>query len=444
MKKYELYLNKKNIETVYIDSINSNSHITKFLKNKSLKSIHFYDPVDNYLSRRIKKACSINDIELTIYDTPLFINNSNFINSYFKPNRKKFFQTSFYIEQRKNHNILIDKQNKPIGGKWTFDKDNRKKYPKNKSVPPIDFPKIDSFYESAANYVETNYSNNYGSICKKTIYPTDFKNAKKWLKDFLNYRLCEFGDFEDAILQEKAFLNHSLLSPLMNSGLLTPNYVIDEILSFSKKNNIRINNLEGIIRQIIGWREFIRGIYLSKGSFERTNNFWNFKRKIPNSFYSGTTGIEPIDITIKKTLNYGYNHHIERLMIIGNFMLLCEFHPNEVYKWFMEMYVDSYDWVMVPNVYGMSQFSDGGVMSSKPYISSSNYLIKMSNFKKGTWQDTWDGLFWNFLNNQKKFFMKNPRMNMLINIFNKMDKEKKQNHLSNAQEFLQYLDSTIS
>ena len=173
-------------------------------------------------------------------------------------------------------------------------------------------------------------------------------------------------------------------------------------------------------------------------------NFWNFKRKIPNSFYSGTTGIEPIDITIKKTLNYGYNHHIERLMIIGNFMLLCEFHPNEVYKWFMEMYVDSYDWVMVPNVYGMSQFSDGGVMSSKPYISSSNYLIKMSNFKKGTWQDTWDGLFWNFLNNQKKFFMKNPRMNMLINIFNKMDKEKKQNHLSNAQEFLQYLDSTIS
>ena len=444
MKKYELYLNKKNIETEYIDSINSNSHITKFLENKSLKSIHFYDPVDNYLSRRIKKSCSINDIELTIYDTPLFINNSNFINSYFKPNRKKFFQTSFYIEQRKNHNILIDKQNKPIGGKWTFDKDNRKKYPKNKSVPPIDFPKIDSFYESAVNYVETNYSNNYGSICKETIYPTDFKNAKKWLKDFLNDRLYEFGDFEDAILQEKAFLNHSLLSPLMNSGLLTPDYVIDKILSFSKKNNIRINNLEGIIRQIIGWREFIRGIYLSKGSFERTNNFWNFKRKIPNSFYSGTTGIEPIDITIKKTLNYGYNHHIERLMIIGNFMLLCEFHPNEVYKWFMEMYVDSYDWVMVPNVYGMSQFSDGGVMSSKPYISSSNYLIKMSNFKKGTWQNTWDGLFWNFLNNQKKFFMKNPRMNMLVNIFNKMDKEKKQNHLSNAQEFLQYLDSTIS
>ena len=157
MKKYELYLNKKNIETEYIDSINSNSHITKFLENKNLKSIHLYDPVDNYLSRRIKKACSINDIELTIYDTPLFINNSNFINSYFKPNRKKFFQTSFYIEQRKNHNILIDKQNKPIGGKWTYDKDNRKKYPKNKSVPSINFPKIDSLYESAANYVETNY-----------------------------------------------------------------------------------------------------------------------------------------------------------------------------------------------------------------------------------------------------------------------------------------------
>ena len=444
MKNYEAFLKKNNIETHYIESIDDNSNISKFLKNTNFKSIHIYNPVDNYLSKRIDRACNAKNIKLTIYNSPQFINDSIFINSYFKPSRKKFFQTSFYIEQRKKLGILIDKNNKPEGGKWTFDKENRKKYPKNKSVPPINFPKIDSNYKSAINYVEMNYSNNYGVFDEKTIYPTNFKSAKKWLDDFLSNRLSEFGDFEDAILLEKTFLNHSLLSPLMNSGLLTPNYVINKILTFSKTNKIRINNIEGIIRQIIGWREFIRGIYVSKGTFERTNNFWNFNRKIPNSFYNGTTGIEPIDITIKKTLKYGYNHHIERLMIIGNFMLLCEFDPNEVYKWFMEMYIDSYDWVMVPNVYGMSQFSDGGVMSSKPYISSSNYILKMSNFKKGNWQETWDGLFWNFLNNQKDFFKKNPRMNMLINIFNKMPIEKQNIHLSNARKFLYDMDKLIS
>ena len=145
---------------------------------------------------------------------------------------------------------------------------------------------------------------------------------------------------------------------MINCGLLDPRYVLKESLSYSKKNNIPINSVEGFIRQIIGWREFIRGVYYSKGSEERSKNFWGFKRKIPNSFYNGTTGIEPVDDTIKKVLKSGYANHIERLMILGNFMVLCEFDPDDVYVWFMELFIDSYDWVMVPNVYGMSQFSD--------------------------------------------------------------------------------------
>ena len=168
-----------------------------------------------------------------------------------------------------------------------------------------------------------------------------------------------------------------------------------------------INSTEGIIRQLIGWREFIRGIYEVKGNEERTKNFWNFKKSMPSHFYDATTGIEPIDNTIKGVLETGYCHHIERLMILGNFMLLCEIDPDDVYKWFMELFIDAYDWVMVPNIYGMSQFADGGLMSSKPYISSSNYLIKMSNYEKGDWQKTWDGLFWRFMNKQRDFFLKN-------------------------------------
>ena len=227
----------------------------------------------------------------------------------------------------------------------------------------------------------------------------------------------------------------------MNVGLLSPKHVISKSLDFSKNNNISINSTEGFIRQIIGWREFIRGIYKAKGSYERTLNYWGFKRKIPRSFYTGETGIEPIDSSIKKVLKTGYLHHIERLMILGNFMLLCEFDPDEVYKWFMELFIDSYDWVMVPNVYGMSQFADGGLMSTKPYISSSNYVYKMSDYKKGEWDIVWDGLFWRFMDKQRDFFIKNPRLRMLVNTFDKMSSEKKENHIINAEKFLDKIDN---
>ena len=200
-----------------------------------------------------------------------------------------------------------------------------------------------------------------------------------------------------------------------------------------------MNSCEGFIRQIIGWREFIRGVYIAVGSKERVKNFWKFKRKIPSSFYSGDTGIEPIDDTIKKINESAYANHIERLMIIGNFMLLCEFDPDEVYRWFMEMFIDSYDWVMVPNVYGMSQFSDAGMMSTKPYISSSNYILKMSNYKKGDWCKIWDSLFWNFMDKQRRFFVKNPRMRMLISSFDKMEETKKITLLETADNYLKSL-----
>ena len=229
------------------------------------------------------------------------------------------------------------------------------------------------------------------------------------------------------------------MSPLINSGLLDPKYILHESIEFYKKNNIPLNSSEGFIRQIIGWREFIRGVYICKGSEERTKNYWGFKRKIPKSFYNGTTGIDPIDDTIKKVNKSGYANHIERLMILGNFMVLCEFDPDEVYKWFMELFIDSYDWVMVPNVYGMSQFADGGLMSTKPYISSSNYIIKMSDYKKGSWSDIWDGLFWSFMDKQREFFKKNPRMRMLISSFDKMDPLKKEKLLLNADNYIKNL-----
>jgi deoxyribodipyrimidine photolyase-related protein len=236
-----------------------------------------------------------------------------------------------------------------------------------------------------------------------------------------------------------AFLFHSVITPALNIGLITPHAIVSKAISFAEENNIPQNSLEGFIRQVIGWREFIRLIYIKKGEEQRTINYWKFNKKIPASFYSGTTGIEPVDIVIKRVIENSYCHHIERLMILGNFMLLCEIDPDEVYKWFMEMFIDSYDWVMVPNVYGMSQFADGGMMATKPYISSSNYVRKMSNFAKGDWCGIWDALYWRFVSIHADFFRSNPRLSIMIKQLSNMDKAKLNSHFQTSEKFLSEL-----
>ena len=442
MKHYEAFLISKNIEVDYIESSKDISDIRElipYLKSLGITNITYIDPVDNWLQKRIAKGCLDNSIEKNVYDSPLFLNTKEDLQPFFRSDKKKYHQTSFYTAQRNNRHILIDPDGKPTGGKWTFDAENRKKYPAKKTPPAIQFPDVDSFYKEALEYVDKNFSTNIGQLTTNGLYPTNFKTSKLWFQQFLEQRFLEFGTYEDAIVAENSILNHSVLTPMLNTGLITPAYVIEQSIAFAETNNIPINSLEGFVRQIIGWREFIRGIYESRGSDERTRNFWGFTKKIPKSFYDGTTGIYPIDQTIKKTLETGYCHHIERLMVLGNFMLLCEFDPDEVYRWFMELFIDSYDWVMVPNVYGMSQFADGGLMATKPYISGSNYLMKMSNYKKGEWQAVWDGLFWRFMDTHRSFFRQNPRLGMLVAMFDKMPQEKRHKHLENAELYLAQL-----
>ena len=202
------------------------------------------------------------------------------------------------------------------------------------------------------------------------------------------------------------------------------------------QNKVKINSLEGYIRQIIGWREFMRGIYQNFDKQMENRNFFNHKRKMKNSWYNGTTGLEPLDCSIENALKYGWSHHIERLMILANIMNLCQINPREVYKWFMEMFVDSSDWVMSPNVYGMGLFSDGGIFSTKPYICGSSYILKMMDFKRGEWCDVMDGLYWRFINKNRNFFKKNPRLSMMVSTFDKMNSERKKMILSKANEFI--------
>jgi len=442
MKFYADYLISKGIEIVYIDTSDKLSDVRQLIPHfheLGIAQFEYMDSTDNWLERRIKEACQQHGVTVNKHQTALFINSSEELSRYFS-DKKRMFQTDFYKYQRLRRNVLVEANGKPLGGKWTFDDENRLKYPKTKVPPTVETLPINAFYKEALSYTETHFSSNYGQLNRDFVYPTTFEESKKWFRDFLATRFSEFGPYEDAIVSDQVILNHSVLTPMLNVGLLTPQWIIEETLQYASNHEVPMNSLEGFVRQIMGWREFIRAVYELKGTEERTKNYWGFTRKIPASFWNGTTGIEPLDSTIKKVLETGYCHHIERLMVLGNFMLLCEFDPNEVYRWFMELFIDSYDWVMVPNVYGMSQFADGGLMSTKPYISGSNYLMKMSNFKKGEWQKTWDGLFWRFMHVHREFFLQNPRLGMLVTSFDKMDESKRTAHLASAEEFLRSLE----
>jgi deoxyribodipyrimidine photolyase-related protein len=440
MKFYENYLREKGLKVNYIESNNELADVRNLmtrLVEQGFTEIHFCDVADNWLEKRIKSFAE--KVKLVEHKTPMFINSKQELSNYFT-GKKRYFQTDFYTKQRKERGILIDSDLKPVGGKWTFDTENRLKYPKGKIPPKVEFPSKNEFVKEAENYVKANFNNNYGKLKSEFVYPTTYAESRNWLTQFLENRFLEFGEYEDSLVANEQILHHSLLTPMMNVGLITPHEIIETTLEFAAEKNISLNSLEGFIRQIIGWREFIRGVYETAGTRERTMNFWKFKRKIPETFWTGKTGIEPIDITIKKVLETGYCHHIARLMVIGNFMLLCEFDPDEVYRWFMELFIDAYDWVMVTNVYGMSQFADGGLMATKPYISGSNYLSKMSDFPKGDWQKIWDGLFWNFMDKHRDFFLTNPRLGMLVRMFDKMPSEKRISHIETAENYLESVD----
>ena len=442
MKKYGEYLKSLDYEVHYINTTQEISDIRKLvpeLKDRGVTHINYIDPNDNWLVKRMEKSCKEQGISTTVFESPLFLNTKEELAVYFNTERKKYHQTTFYKKERKKRKILLKPDGSPKGGKWTFDTENRKKYPKKKTPPPIQFPDVDAYYDEAKGYVKQNFPNHYGGLTQQQLYPTDFDTTKAWLFQFFEHRFMEFGTYEDAIVAENSILNHSVLTPMLNVGLITPKEIVDACLKYAEENDVALNSVEGFIRQIIGWREFMGGMYRFHGTFERTHNYWGFTKRIPPSFYDGTTGIYPLDQTIKKVLETGYCHHIERLMVLGNFMMLCEFDPNEVYRWFMELFIDAYDWVMVPNIYGMSQFADGGLFATKPYISGSNYLIKMSNYPKGEWQAVWDGLFWRFMDVHRDFFTQNPRLGMLVSVFDNMSEEKKGNHMKNAEAYLSEL-----
>jgi deoxyribodipyrimidine photolyase-related protein len=266
MKFYENYLLSKNIKVVYIEAFNELADVRKLIPYMKIKGIHsfeYIDTTDYWLEQRISKTCKAQSLEQIIKSTPLFLNSSSQMAAYFS-DKRRMFQTDFYKHQRQSRNILLDKNKKPIGGKLTFDDENRLKYPKGKTPPVINFLKPNQFYAEAIAYTEKYFSGNYGELNNDFIYPTNFADSKNWLQIFFKTRFSEFGAYEDAIVLKENILHHSVLTPMLNAGLLTPQFIIDEALQFAGNHTIPLNSLEGFIRQIIGWREFGNGVYWLK------------------------------------------------------------------------------------------------------------------------------------------------------------------------------------
>ena len=394
---------------------------------------------DFALRARLGAAASSANIEWCEMDSPGFINSSH-DNQNWRSGRKRWFMADFYQWQRKRLNLLME-GDEPQGGQWSFDEDNRKKLPKAEINNLPELPKVRHTPEikSAIESVQSQFDDAPGSLTS-WYYPTTHEGAKHWLETFLQQRFAKFGPYEDAMAAGHNWLHHSVLTPMLNTGLLTPQQVVDKALSAASKYEISLNSVEGFVRQVIGWREFMRATYHDLGVRMRTANHWQHKRRLPTAFYDGTTGIDPVDDLILRVLDTGYCHHIERLMILGGFMFLCEIDPNDIYCWFMEMFIDSYDWVMVPNVYAMSQNADGGSITTKPYFSGSNYVLKMSNYRKGEWSEIWDGLFWRWIIRNSAILKGNPRWAMMVKNGEKMSDEKRDAHLLVAASYLKRLD----
>ena len=420
-------INKENLKLTYEDKIQN------FIKSKKISEIKMFEIEDKFFEKKIIKFCKRNQLKIKFLESPMFLNSRDNFKKYLSK-VKKPFMGSYYRQQRIEKNILIANNN-PIGNKWSFDEENRKKLPNDLPIPNQLKFKDDDIVKEVKKIVNELFFHHPGNTNNYWL-GSSRKDALKTVELFTKDKINNFGDYEDSVKKNSPFLFHSTLSPYLNLGLITPKEIITKILNSNKLKYIPINSLEGFVRQVIGWREFMRGIYQNYTDKLEKTNYFNHKRKLSDDWYKGTTGIDPIDDAINDLNRYGYAHHIVRLMHLSNVMTLSQLHPKEIYKWFMEMFVDSSDWVMSPNVYGMGTFSDGGIFSTKPYICGSNYIIKMSNYKKGNWSNIVDGLYWNFIHNNKEVLSKNPRMGMVMMSYRKLKGERKDYLLKIANEFI--------
>lgn len=388
MKKYTSELKKHvppSLDVIYIDF--GIEHLVNY-KNK----VMLYEPINKISDFMTPKA----NKNLHLIPSPNFMLAKEEYSELRNKRKSIRFTTSFYPICKKKINFLNN-----VGSQ---DKHNRKRLPKKPKFHGLPrFEDKGKYLKEAKKYVETHFSANYGVSTDKFIFPIDRHQALNWLDHFLNKNLHNFGPYQDAIAQNDSFLHHSVLSSSLNIGLLNPCDLIARLKEVTITDT-NLSSVEGFVRQLC-WREFQRFCYYEYPELEKLNYF-GFTNKLGMDWYNATTGLQVVDDTITKAFETGYLHHIERLMIMGNFMTLSEINPVEGHKWFMEFAIDSFEWVMHQNVFDMVFFNSNGKTTHKPYITSSNYLKRMSNYKvcdnQHSWNNQWDDMYENFKKKYRK------------------------------------------
>ena len=421
MRYYSDHLTKNKIKHTYI------KYSDKVDYSKLPQPSTVYDPNDHQVTKKLPKTT-------IVLDTPnFFMSNADLaeINKTFK---SRYSHSKFYQQVKEKLGVLVNTK--------SYDQDNRNKLPKDIKIPPLpSLTKTDQQYiYEATKYVNKTWPSALDPHEGQVIFPVTHASSKKWLDHFIKCKLSLFGKYQDAIDTTRMYLFHATISPMLNAGLLTPDQVLTAVTKAynTKSLSIPIQSYEGFVRQLIGWREYQRLLYKYEYETMVNSNYFNNKNKLSTPWYKGTLGIPPVDDAIKQAFKYGYIHHILRLMVMSNFMNLCCIHPDQVYKWFMEFSLDSYDWVMIQNVYGMGMWSDAGLSMRKPYISTDAYILSMSNYKKGDWCTVWRSLYYLFLQQNEKQLKSTPYIRNL-SYLKKLSSSKQTELLTPAKKFIKEL-----
>ncbi len=455
MQAFATELQSKNHQVIYL-RLNDVDNLQSFEENcKKLISIHNFTlfeyqlPDEFRVDEALKNLCHSLSITSSVVDTEHFFATRTELGEFFE-GKKTFLMESFYRAMRKKHHVLME-GDKPLTGQWNYDDENRKKLPKNhKPTEPFVFSNDVS---TILGEIEKTTIKTMGSIdATNFLWPINREQSLQLLDFFAVECLPLFGSYQDAMTPNEWSLYHSRISFSMNVKMISPQEVIERAIAEwnHRPEEIEYNQLEGFVRQIIGWREYMRGIYWNKMPEYATMNFFQHNNKLPDWYWTGNTKMNCLKDAIQQSLKYAYAHHIQRLMITGNFALLAGIHPDEVDAWYLGIYIDAFEWVEITNTRGMSQFADGGIVGTKPYVSSAAYIDKMSHYcgscyykkaiKTGEKACPFNSLYWNFYDKNEDKLSKNPRIGMMYNVWRRMKPDDKTALLEQADFYLKNIN----
>lgn len=456
MRAFAQHLQTLGHQVIYI-KLNEAENLQSFDKNcgaliaqHAITHFEYQLPDEYRLDELLKTFTGQLKITHAVYDTEHFYSERHELKDLFA-GKKLLLMETFYRHMRKKHRVLIEGDNQPFHGQWNFDADNRQKLPKaHQPIAPLLF---DNDLSTIENELKKTEIKTIGTVdSKHFLWPINRQQSLLLLDFFCTNCLSLFGTFQDAMVPHQWSLYHSRLSFAMNTKLISPKEVVDKAIAAYEQNTdgIAYHQLEGFVRQIIGWREYMRGIYWLKMPDYASLNFFEHTAELPQWYWTGNTKMNCMKDAIRQSLDYAYAHHIQRLMVTGNFALLAGVHPDAVDAWYLGIYIDAIEWVELPNTRGMSQFADGGIVGTKPYVSSATYINKMSGYCNGCYYDKakktgekacpFNSLYWNFYDQHESKLAKNPRIGMMYNVWHRMAPNDKAALLEQAEYYLTHIN----